>query len=419
MTEEISMKILTVNKFYFIKGGSERYFFELSKILTEHGHEVIPFAMKHPNNFHSDYDAYFVDNIEFNLGSNWQKIKNSMRIVSRILYSFHARRKIEQLIEKTKPDIAHLHMIDHQISPSILHSLKKYDIPVLMTAHQSKLICPNYRLFNWTKMSVCEKCLDGHYYHPFFEKCHKNSRIAGLLISAEAYLHKMMRIYEKNVDIIHTPSKFFREKFIQAGVDRNKIEQLYYTIRMDDYTPSFTYEDYFVYFGRLEEAKGLITLLKAVEKVNVSQLLIIGEGAYRKSLEDFIEARNIKNVRFLGARWGEELKEIISNSKFIIIPSECYDNSPLVVYESYALGKPVIGSTMGGIPELIDHEKTGLLFDTGDSDALAERIRFLLHHPKCIVEYGRNGREKAEKEFSPEFHYGEMVKKYERLVGGA
>jgi len=411
------MKILMVNKFYYIMGGSERYYFELTKILEEHGHEVIPFAMKDPKNYQTKYDEYFVDNIEFNLGSTWAKLKNSGKITTRIIYSLQARKRIERLIETTRPDIAHLHMIDHQISPSILHSLKKYNIPVILTAHQSKVICPNYRMFNWNTMQNCEKCLDGHYYHPIIEKCHKNSRLAGLLISVETYLHKMMRIYEDNVDIFHVPSKFFQEKFTQAGVDPRKIEQLYYTIQIDQYKPHYESEDYYVYFGRLEEAKGLMTLLRAAEKVKKSQLYIIGKGDHRAELEKFVAEKNIANVKFLGARYGEELKDLIAKSKFIVVPSECYDNSPLVVYEAYAMGKPVIGSIMGGIPELIDDRETGLLFKASDSDELADRIDFLLSYPQLLNEYGRNARAKAEREFSPEVHYQKILEKYQRLLG--
>lgn len=411
------MKILMINKFYYIMGGSERYYFELTKILKEHGHEIIPFAMKDSKNFETEYEEYFVDNIEFNLNSKWEKIKNSGKIISRILYSFQARKRIEKLIELTRPDIAHLHMIDHQISPSILHSLKKYNIPVILTTHQSKIICPNYRMFNWNTMQNCEKCLGGHFFHPIIEKCHKNSRMAGLLIAVETYIHKMMKIYENNVDIFHVPSQFFQQKFTQAGIDPRKIEQLYYTIQIDQYTPHYENDDYYVYFGRLEEAKGLMTLLKAVEKVKKSNLFIIGKGYHRESLEKFVQERNIDNVKFLGARYGDELKELISKSKFVIIPSECYDNSPLVVYEAYATGKPVIGSTMGGIPELIDDRETGLLFKAGDSNELADRIDFLLSFPKFIKEYGMNARAKAEREFSPEVHYQKIVRKYRRLLG--
>ncbi|MDZ7265026.1 MAG: glycosyltransferase family 4 protein [candidate division KSB1 bacterium] len=412
------MKILMANKFYFIKGGSERYYFELTKVLHDHGHTVIPFSMKHPRNFSSEYSDYFVDNIEFNLDSGWEKLKNSPRIAGRILYSMHARKKIEQLIEQTRPDIAHLHMIDHQMSPSILHSLRKYKIPVLLTAHQLKVVCPNYRLFNWNTKQVCEKCLHGNYFYPIIEKCHKNSRLAGLLLTLETYLHKLLRLYENYVDIFHVPSKFYGRKFVEAGIPSHKVQQLYYTIRIDDYMPQYEADDYYVYFGRLEEAKGLLTLLQAAEQVRQSQLWLIGEGYYRQELEAFAAQRNLRHVKFLGGKWGEDLKKIISRAKFVIIPSECYDNSPLVVYEAYAMGKPVIGSDIGGIPELIDHQTTGLLFPPGNSEALAEKIGFLLEHPQLVREYGHNARAKAEREFSPQVHYEKIYQLYQNLVNG-
>lgn len=410
------MKILMANKFYFIKGGSERYYFELTKVLRDHGHTVIPFSMKHPRNFASEYADYFVDNIEFNLDSRWEKLKNSPRIAARILYSIHARKKIEQLIEHTRPDIAHLHMIDHQMSPSILHSLQKYQIPVLLTAHQLKVICPNYRLFNWNTKQVCEKCLHGNYFYPIIEKCHKNSRLAGLLLTLETYLHKLLRLYENYVDIFHVPSKFYGGKFVEAGIPAAKVRQLYYTIRIDNYSPQYDSDDYYVYFGRLEEAKGLLTLLHAAEQVRRSQLWLIGEGDHRQQLEELVTKRNLTQVQFLGGKWGEDLKKIISRAKFVIIPSECYDNSPLVVYEAYAMGKPVIGSDIGGIPELIDHQTTGLLFPPGNSEALAAKIRFLLDHPQLVQQYGQNARAKAEQEFSPEVHYEKIYQLYESLT---
>jgi glycosyltransferase involved in cell wall biosynthesis len=412
----MEMKILMINKFYFIKGGSERYYFELTKILQANKHTVIPFSMKHPDNMISPYESFFVDNIEFNISSVWQKLKQSLKIIGRILYSWHARHRLDALLRKTKPDIAHLHMIDHQISPSILHSLKRYHIPVIMTTHQSKIICPNYRLFNWHSKTICEKCLDGHYYHPILERCHKNSRIAGLLIAFETYLHKAMKIYEKNVDILHTPSIFFEKKFIEANIRGPDIRQLHYTIRVNEYKPYFFNENYFSYFGRLEEAKGLETLLRAMKNIPDSHLYIIGKGYYRNALENYASELQLDNVKFTGAKYGKELQDIIGKSKFIVIPSECYDNSPLVVYEAYALGKPVIGARIGGIPELIDHHQTGLLFKAGDSDELFRCIRFLIEHPKLILKYGKQARKKAEMEFSPEVHYPQIIKMYEELV---
>jgi glycosyltransferase involved in cell wall biosynthesis len=410
------MKILMANKYYFIRGGSERYFFELKSILESHGHSVIPFAMKHPDNFATPYEKYFVDQIEFDRESAWQTLRDMPRIAARVIYSMQARERLERLIRLVSPDIAHLHMIEHQISPSILHSLKKYGIPVVMTAHQSKIICPNYRLFNWNTMKICEKCLDGKYYHPILEKCHKNSRLAGLLICIEAYVHKWLKLYSGNIDLLLVPSRFLGQKLKEAGFRGPDIEHQFSTIQMDTYTPSYGSDDYYLYFGRLEGAKGLGTLLAAAARLPEAKLCIIGEGPERKSLEQWILEHRLNHISILGARYGDALKRLISRSRFVVVPSECYENSPLVVYESSAMGKPVIGSRIGGIPELIDHEKTGLLFEAGDADGLTEKISRLWYHPDVACRYGKQARKKAEHEFSPSVHYERMIARYERLV---
>ena len=148
----------------------------------------------------------------------------------------------------------------------------------------------------------------------------------------------------------------------------------------------------------------------------VQKLILIGDGPQREDLEAFVRSNKIDNVHFAGLKGGDELKEMVSKAKFVVVPSEWYDNSPLVIYESASMGKPVIGADIGGIPELIDHEITGLVFSPGDSVELASRINFLLDNPKIIKEYSRNARVKAETEFGPKFHYEEIMKMYQKLI---
>jgi glycosyltransferase involved in cell wall biosynthesis len=410
------MKILMIDKYFFIKGGAERYLFEISSILKKKGHKVIPFSMKHENNFNSSFEEFFVDNIDYEMSSIKEKIINSFRIPCRMIYSFQAKERLERLIKLIKPDIAHLHMIDHQISPSILHVLKKYNIPVIQTVHQYKLVCPNYRLFNMRRNVICEKCLSGSFYHPIIERCHKNSSIAGLFLTIEMTIHKAMKIYNNNIDLFHVPSQFMGRMLQKGGFKNNKIEHLYYTLDLNQYLPCYSSDDYFVYYGRLAQEKGVYTLLKAMRNINNSKLLIVGDGPQKKDLESFALKNNLRNVKFMGLKYKEELKSIVSHSKFVIVPSEWHDNSPLVIYESFALGKPVIGSSLGGIPELVTHKETGLLFTAGNSDELTYSIQNLLNHPELIKEYGINAREKAEKEFNPKFHYQELLRKYQRLL---
>lgn len=409
------MKILMIDKYHFIKGGAERYLFELTKILENHGHRVIPFSMKHPNNIQTPYAKYFVENIDYHFQSLVHSIFQSFMVCGRMIYSIHARKRLEELIKIAKPDVAHIHMIDHQLSPSILHSLKKYAIPTLQTIHQYKLVCPNYRFYNMRIKKICEKCLDGLYIHPVIERCHKNSVLAGLCLGMEMTIHRITQIYKNNVNLFHVPSQFMGERLRRIGIPNRKIYKQYYTINVQDYMPCYQTDNYLVYAGRLSEEKGILTLLRAMKELKKTDLLIIGDGPQRMELESFVKKHDMQNIKFIGYLDGEPLKSLISRAICMVVPSEWYDNSPLVIYEAFALGTAVIGSKLGGIPELIDENVNGLLFESGNVDELSEKIRYCICHNQKIVEYGKNGRRKAEIEFDPENHYQKMVDQYIHL----
>ena len=265
--------------------------------------------------------------------------------------------------------------------------------------HQYKLVCPSYLFYIAQKSEICEKCLDGHYWHPIVEKCHKNSRAAGALLALEAYAHRAMKIYD-NIDVFHVPSSFMGSKLAQGGIDPQKIKHLFYTINIDDYPYSPDFDDYFIYYGRLSKEKGLLTLLKAMQGFNKSRLLIVGDGPQRAELEKFVADKELGNVEFLGFKAKEDLRGLVEKAKFVVLPSECYDNSPLTIYEALSMGKASIGSRIGGIPELIDHERNGLLFEPGNSEELREKMEYLLARPELIREFSKEGRQKAEREFT-------------------
>ncbi len=410
------MKILMIDKYHFVMGGAERYMFELSKVLEANGHQVIPFAMKHPDSFETDYEPFFVSNIEYNNHSTLGKAATVFRATGRMIYSFEARQQMERLIEQVQPDIAHLHMIDHQLSPSILYALKKYDIPVIQTVHQYKLVCPNYRLYNPSTGKVCEKCLGGNLLHPLKERCHKGSAVASAMIAVESSLHRLTRIHEKHIDLFHVPSHFMGRKFDEAGVGNGKVRHLFYTINMADFEPHVCQGEYLLYFGRLADEKGILTLLQASKDYPNAPLYIVGDGPQRPELEAYVSKHTLGNVKFLGLKSGEELESLVKNARVIIVPSEWYDNSPLVIYESFAYGKPVICSRMGGMPELVDHNENGFHFDAGEAQQLTELMARIWEKPELAVQFGKAARQKAENEFDPQVHYETMFDWYQELI---
>lgn len=405
------MKILVIHNRYYIAGGDDRVAWETSKILERKGHQVIPFAMTSNKNWKTKYSKYFVDDIDYSRVN--LSLRNSKTAI-KMIYSFESQKKMGRLIKDNHPDIAHLHNIYGRLTPSVLHSLKKFKIPAVMTLHDYKLICPSYSmLYNG---EVCERCKGGKYYKSVITKCHKNSYLASFLYCIETYIHKWMKIYEKNIDFFITPSRFMMDKMIEFGMPADKFVHIPNFIDVGAYIPKYGSSDYILYSGRLAREKGIHTLLKAMMRAKSAQLAIAGDGRLRENLELFVGTNRIQNVRFLGHLSGIMLANVIKNSNFLIVPSEWYENCPMAILEAFAYGKPVIGARIGGIPELIDDGVEGLLFEPGNVDDMRSKIEFLLHNPAKVAEMGKQARKKAEARYNSDIYYQRLIRVYEMAM---
>lgn len=385
--------------------------FEEARLLKKQGHTIHHFAMAHPRNYPSDDSKYFVSNIDYRSNSALYKMKMLPKTVGKTVYSLESRSKLRRLLDEKKIDIAHLHMISHQISPSILPLLKDYGIATVHTNHEYKLVCPAYHLYIHHKNEICERCLGGRYYNAIKHRCLKNSLGASVLAAFAQYIHNYFQYYEKNVDLFIAPSKFLANKLKEGGAPKEKVRYLHNSLDLKGYEPNFRVGNYAIFLGRLQPEKGIKTLIQAMALAPNFQLLIVGEGEQRKELEQYVSTQGVKNVRFVGYKTGKELKNLIRESAFLVLPSEWYENCPMVTLEAYALGKPVVASRIGGIPESIDEEETGLLFEPGNASELAEKIQILAGDKKRCEEMGRRGRAKIE-QISAE-HYDRLMQLYQ------
>jgi glycosyltransferase involved in cell wall biosynthesis len=409
------MKILMVHKFYYIEGGAERYYFNLSELLEREGHTVIPFAMQHPRNLATPWSRYFVDYFEPDKELAHLGPVNGIKAAARVVYNRQARNKIEALIDEVQPDIAHVHGVYHHLSPSVLFSLKKKRLPVIFTLHEYKILCPDY-LFLDREGRVCEQCEGRHFWHATAKRCFRNSLPASALVTVESYVHRLLKTYRNQVDLYLSPSRFLQGKMIQYGYPEEKVEWLPYTIPMDHYEPCYENDGYFVYVGRLSHEKGIAELVHAMKRVPAARLKVIGTGRLGEPLQKFVQDEGLKNVEFLGYKSGEDLREIVRRAMFVAVPSVVYDNSPLTIYEAFAHGKPVVGAAIGGIPELIDEGRDGFLFTAGDEGSLVKALERMRECAPQWPEMGRAGRQKAEALFGPEAHLQRMEAIYRRFL---
>jgi len=404
------MKFLFCNKFFWLKGGAEVSFFETAKLLESKGHKVVFFSMKHSDNFPSPYEKYFISRVDYEGGGS---IFSKIKAAGRLLYSFEAKAKIEKLIKEERPDIVHLNNIHHQISPSILHTFKKWNLPVVMTLRDYKIVCPTYSMLANGK--PCEKCKGGRYYWCLINKCTKNSYAKSLVSVVEMYLHhKILHIYDL-IDVFISPSKFLKEKLEEMGF-KKKVVYLPNFIDAEDCELEYKYTQKTIcYFGRLSKEKGLFTLLDAMKGID-AKLKIIGDGSLKECLRLKVKSENSDNIYFLGYKVREELKNEIKNSMVVVSPSEWYENNPRTVLESFALGKPVVGARIGGIPELVKDNETGLTFEPGNTKDLRDKIEMLLAKPDKVVEMGKNARKFVEENFKPEKHYEQLMEIYKMAM---
>ncbi len=409
------MKILMVHKFYYIEGGAERYYFNLSQLLQRQGHEVIPFAMQHPRNEETPYRDFFVDYFEPDKELKQLGIVNGLRAAARVIYNRQAQERIEALIDQVRPDVAHVHGVYHHLSPAVLFSLKKKKLPVIFTLHEYKILCPDY-LFLDRHGRVCEKCAGKHFWHAAADKCFRQSLPASALVSLESYVHRWLQTYHRNVALYLSPSQFLRQKMIQYGYPAEKVEWLPYSIPMDQYEPCYENDGYCVYVGRLSHEKGIQELVHAMKRLPHIRLKVIGTGRLGEPLQDFVHANKMENVEFAGYQSGASLRELVKRAMFVVVPSVVYDNSPLSIYEALAHGKPVVGATIGGIPELIDEGQDGVLYTAGDEDSLVEAMEKMMAAQPRWPEMGLHGRNKAQTLFGPEAHLQRILSIYNRLL---
>ncbi len=404
------MRVLQVNKFHFLNGGAELAYFGLSELLRKHGHYVGHFSMMHPSNFASEQSAYFIDQVNYDdPGSLGAKLK----IAAHTVYSGEARRKIAQLLDTEQYDIVHLHNFHHQITPSILPEIKRRGLPVVYTAHDYKVICPNYKML--THDGVCERCKGHRYYHCALHRCNKNSLLGSVVNTVEMYFHHAMG-YDGLYDAITTPSRFLGEKLVEFGIPREKVMFVPNFVDIARYEPNFGAGDYVLYLGRLSQEKGVHTLIEAMKRLPDVPLTLTGRGPYEDEIKSQAVQSGLKNLTLTGHLSGDTLRDAIRGCMAVVIPSEWYENCPLSLIEAYAYGKPVIGAKIGGLGDMVIDGETGYQFEAGNVDALADTLTKAVGDPARLESMGRKAREVAEAQYGEDSHYRRIMEIYCGLV---
>lgn len=402
------MRILLANKFHWNKGGSEKYYFELGELLKKHGHEVAYFSMEDEKNIKTGDKEYFVPQFDLN---NSSKLK-ALDVIS----NKHNQKIMEQALDDFKPDIVHLNNFQRQLSASVIKPCIDRKIPIVFTAHDVQAICPAITMMDNDKRP-CELCMHGKYMNCIKKSCNKGSKLKSILGALEGYYYRIHKIYTEKINYIITPSEFYRKKFIEDGVNENKIQAIHNSIEMDDYNVKTEDDGYALYFGRLSKEKGILDLINAFKSCKDGKLFIAGEGPEKETIEQIIKENKLgRRVKLLGFLNKEQMTEITRKCKFVVVPSIWYENCPYSILETLAIGKPIIGSNMGGIPELVNDNKNGFIYSTVEE--LTDRMNTLFEDKKLVEKFGKESKNLAKKNYDREVYYKKIEKIYKDVIKG-
>jgi glycosyltransferase involved in cell wall biosynthesis len=410
------MKILLVHNFYQSSSpsGEDAVFRNEVELLKKNGIDVITYE-KH-NDEIKDYGL-------------WGKV----HLVFQNIWSRKAYQDIKNLIKKEKPDIAHFHNIWYLISPSAYSACKDAGVPVVQTLHNFRMFCVNGLLLRDGR--VCEECIsakkgdrDKDYgvrgkgkevgdrkelgwkivKNAVRYGCYRDSRLYSFAIASANAIHMAFGTWEKNIDAFIALTEFGKKKFVGCGLPEEKIF-VKPNFLLNPPEPSYAHRDYIIFLGRLSHEKGLSILIDAAKTLNNSavslKFKIVGDGPLMKELKDKVKAEKISGIEFTGRKTFHECMELLRDARFMMMPAVCYENFPMAIREAFACGKPVIASNLGAMAELVEDGKTGLLFEPGNAEDLAVKIRWMLKNEDACIAMGKNARKEFEEKYTAEKNF--------------
>ncbi len=392
------MRILMIHNYYQQRGGEDESVEQDIQLLREHGHEVFFFTK------HNDEIA------------RYSLLQKSSLLFSTTL-SGAAQREIEKKIEAIHPDVIHVHNFFPLVSPSVYDAARKFNIPVVQTLHNYRLMCCNGLFFR--DGNVCELCLNRIPLAGICYGCYRNSRIQSLAVGIMIAYHRMFHTWQKKVSRFIALGNFARGKFIEGGLPAEKIQIRPNFLRdVPDYAGK-NREEFALFIGRLSAEKGIKTLLEAWKGFSEIPLVLVGDGPMRGWAEGFIRNEKLLNVTLAGRLDQAGVFDHLYRAEMLIVPSEWYETFGRVVIEAFAAGTPVIASRIGALQDLVMHEETGLLFQPGDSRELAARVRQLAGDNLLREKLRQNARELYKEQYSSERAYTLLMEIYTQAIHSA
>ena len=383
------MKICLVHNAYGRVSGEEIVVQNLQRLLEAHCHRVVTF-------FRSSQE---INEMTF----------GKARAFFSGIYNPAAARAFRRLLAIDAPDIVHIHNVFPLISPAVLGECRAAGIPVVMTVHNYRLVCPNG--LQMRDGHACQECCGGREYRCVVHRC-EGSVCKSLGYALRNAVARKLRFFDDNVTLYAALSEFQRGRLIDAGFNADRIVVI--PNMVDGTPPPLPHHDgsYVGYVGRISPEKDVPTLLAAARQTPAIPFRAAGSYAGLPELP----CRAPANFQFLGHVPHEKLGAFYDDARLMVLTSNCFEGFPTVLAEAMLHGKPVVCSRIGGLPEIVDDGRTGLLFKPGSAAELARKIRYFWDHPSACRRMGECGRTKSLREYSPDTYYRHLMNLYDKAL---
>ena len=401
------MRVLLVNKFLHPRGGAERAVLALGAALEARGHEIFWFGMEHEENTVTGENVALVRARDYHAPGRQRFLD-----AASMLYSLEAKRRLGRFLVRARPDVVHVHNIYHQLSASILDAARERDVPVVMTVHDYKLVCPRYDLLRHGR--PCDACVEEGPHACVRYRC-AGSWVRSTWLTMESLLQRLRRSYD-DVRRFMTPSRFLSHVLVRGGVDASRLRHVPNFAAASLPEKGSMRADSFVYAGRLSPEKGLRTLFEAACLLEGGSLVVCGRGPMEEELRERAAQAPPGRIVLRGHLPAGSLWREMGAAAFTVLPSECFENAPLSLLESMALGRACIASRIGGIPELVDESRSGLLVPPGDPRAWREALGWALSQPQRLQEMGDAARRIATQRYRLEQHVHAVESVYAEVL---
>jgi len=389
------VKIILVHCHYQQPGGEDVVFEQERRILELAGHQVVQYRRSN-----LETDAY-------------PGVKRLV-LLQKAVWNGDTRNTFAELLRTEKPDVVHVHNTWVMISPSIYSACREAGVPVVKTLHNYQLMCPVGIFFRDGK--VCEECMEHSLWRSIQNRCYRDSRAETAAVGFMLAVHRNLHTWDRDVQAYIAPTEFARSKFLQGGLPAEKIFVKPNFVTPDP-LPRTGNGEYAIFAGRLAPERRVNTLLNAWTHLRSRiPLVIVGGGQQLDQMRMRASSDKLDMVEFTGLLEHSRTVEAIKGARFLIFTSEWYETFGLTLVEAFACGVPVICSRMGAMKEIVDDGRTGLHFNPGDSQDLAEKVEWAWNHPERIKQMGEEARQEYENKYTAEKNYPRLMEVYQNAI---